>query len=118
MPGDEAGEIRLCGDRRFDAESEHEVCVFTLWLNSLDIELAVGGFFEDLKNELTILQLGLRRSSSRDIIWQHVRKSTDSKLGAVLREIDGEEGELEGADPELWRFKFVETTSYVIVHGR
>ena len=69
MSGDEAGKIRLCGDRRFDAESEHEVCVFTLWLNSLDIELAVDGFFEDLKNELTILQLGLRQSPSRDIIW-------------------------------------------------
>ena len=33
----------------FDAEGEREARVFTLWLNSLDVEPGVYNFFEDLK---------------------------------------------------------------------
>jgi plastin-1 len=33
----------------FDAEGEREARVFTLWLNSLDVEPGVYNFFENLK---------------------------------------------------------------------
>lgn len=33
----------------FDAEGEREARVFTLWLNSLDVEPGVYNLFEDLK---------------------------------------------------------------------
>lgn len=33
----------------FDAEGEREARVFTLWLNSLDVEPGVYDLFEDLK---------------------------------------------------------------------
>ena len=40
----------------FDAEGEREARVFTLWLNSLDVDPAVVSLFEDLKNGLVLLQ--------------------------------------------------------------
>lgn len=37
----------------FDAEGEREARVFTLWLNSLDVEPGVYNLFEDLKVRYT-----------------------------------------------------------------
>src|SRR5271154_4453545 len=40
----------------FDAEGEREARVFTLWLNSLDVDPSVQSFFEDLKDGRVLLQ--------------------------------------------------------------
>ncbi|ODQ77236.1 hypothetical protein BABINDRAFT_10381 [Babjeviella inositovora NRRL Y-12698] len=40
----------------FDAEGEREARVFTLWLNSLDVDPAIVSLFEDLKNGTVLLQ--------------------------------------------------------------
>jgi len=40
----------------FDAEGEREARVFTLWMNSLNVEPGVYNFFEDLKDGYVILQ--------------------------------------------------------------
>ncbi|GCE97621.1 fimbrin [Zygosaccharomyces mellis] len=40
----------------FDAEGEREARVFTLWLNSLDVNPPVVSLFEDLKDGLVLLQ--------------------------------------------------------------
>jgi plastin-1 len=41
--------IETEGVEDFDAEGEREARVFTLWLNSLNVEPGVFNFFEDLK---------------------------------------------------------------------
>ena len=38
----------------FDAEGEREARVFTLWLNSLDVQPAVQSFFDDLRDGTVI----------------------------------------------------------------
>lgn len=40
----------------FDAEGEREARVFTLWLNSLDVDPPVISLFDDLKDGLILLQ--------------------------------------------------------------
>lgn len=40
----------------FDAEGEREARVFTLWLNSLDVDPPVVSLFEDLKDGLVLIQ--------------------------------------------------------------
>jgi hypothetical protein len=43
----------------FDAEGEREARVFTLWLNSLDVEPGVYNLFEDLKVNIELLFITL-----------------------------------------------------------
>ena len=47
----------------FDAEGEREARVFTLWLNSLDVEPGVWNFFENLKvsHSLTDKKAGFKK---------------------------------------------------------
>ncbi len=52
----------------FDAEGEREARVFTLWLNSLDVDPGVYNLFEDLK-------VG-QRSCMEFLVRQHENPST------------------------------------------
>ena len=82
----------------FDAEGEREARVFTLWLNSLDVQPAVNSLFDDLRNGTILLQ-AYDKVMPGSVNWRHVNKAPAS-----------------GA--ELMRFKAVENTNYAIELGK
>jgi plastin-1 len=81
----------------FDAEGEREARVFTLWLNSLDVEPSVQSFFEDLKDGRIILQ-AFDKVIPGSVNWKHVNKVPPSG--------------------EMSRFKMVENTNYCVDIGK
>jgi plastin-1 len=105
----------------FDAEGEREARVFTLWLNSLNVEPAVFNLFEDVKDGLIILQAFDKILPPGAVIWRRVSKPKGgipepSSFGA-----EGEEEEEIGVTPnqsKLSRFKQVENTNYVVELGK
>ncbi|KAL8942130.1 MAG: hypothetical protein Q9211_001534 [Gyalolechia sp. 1 TL-2023] len=82
----------------FDAEGEREARVFTLWLNSLDVQPAVNSLFDDLADGTILLQ-AYDKVVPGSVNWRHVNKRPAS-----------------GA--ELMRFKAVENTNYAIELGK
>lgn len=82
----------------FDAEGEREARVFTLWLNSLDVQPTVVSFFEDLKDGSVLLQ-AYDKVIPGSVNWRHVNKRPAS-----------------GA--EIMRFKAVENTNYAVELGK
>ncbi|KAK1921741.1 putative Fimbrin [Papiliotrema laurentii] len=77
----------------FDAEGEREARVFTLWLNSLDVDPGVYNLFEDLKDGTVLLQ-GFDKVIPGSVIWRRVSKPKEGQ--------------------ELSRFKAVENTNYAV----
>ncbi|KAL7419195.1 fimbrin [Cryptotrichosporon argae] len=77
----------------FDAEGEREARVFTLWLNSLDVEPGVYNLFEDIKDGYVLLQ-GFDKVIPGSVIWRRVSKPREGQ--------------------ELSRFKAVENTNYAV----
>ncbi|KAK4706017.1 hypothetical protein P7C70_g179, partial [Phenoliferia sp. Uapishka_3] len=75
----------------FDAEGEREARVFTLWLNSLDVNPGVYNLFEDLSDGLILLQ-AFDKVIPGSVVWRRVGKSP----------------------LPLSRFKAVENTNYAI----
>jgi plastin-1 len=82
----------------FDAEGEREARVFTLWLNSLDVQPAVQSFFDDLCDG-TILMQAYDKVIKGSVNWRCVNK----------RPAHG---------GEMSRFKAVENTNYAIELGK
>lgn len=82
----------------FDAEGEREARVFTLWLNSLDVQPAVVSFFDDLQNG-TILMQAYDKVIPGSVNWRHVNKPP-------------------AHGGEMSRFKAVENTNYAIELGK
>ncbi|KAB8346363.1 hypothetical protein FH972_023406 [Carpinus fangiana] len=82
----------------FDAEGEREARVFTLWLNSLDVQPTVVSFFDDLRDGTVLLQ-AYDKVIPGSVNWRHVNKAPAS-----------------GA--ELMRFKAIENTNYAIELGK
>lgn len=80
----------------FDAEGEREARVFTLWLNSLDVQPAVNSLFDDLRDGSILLQ------AYEKII-----------PGSVGRRINKPQ-----PGQELSRFKAVENTNYAVELGK
>lgn len=81
----------------FDAEGEREARVFTLWLNSLDVDPGVYNLFEDLKDGYVLLQ-GFDKVIPGSVIWRRVSKPKEGQ--------------------ELSRFKAVENTNYAVDLGK
>ncbi|OJD21263.1 hypothetical protein ACJ73_07398 [Blastomyces percursus] len=81
----------------FDAEGEREARVFTLWLNSLDVQPAVNSLFDDLRDGTILLQ-AYDKVIPGSVNWRHVNKPP--------------------AGGELMRFKAVENTNYAIELGK
>lgn len=77
----------------FDAEGEREARVFTLWLNSLDVDPGVYNLFEDLKDGSVILQ-AFDKVVPGSVIWRRVTKPKEGQ--------------------EMSRFKAVENTNYAV----
>lgn len=82
----------------FDAEGEREARVFTLWLNSLDVQPAVVSFFDGLRDGSVLLQ-AYDKVIKGSVNWRHVNKAPAN-----------------GA--EMLRFKAVENTNYAIELGK
>ncbi|KAJ5617486.1 hypothetical protein N7537_002600 [Penicillium hordei] len=82
----------------FDAEGEREARVFTLWLNSLDVQPAVNSLFDDLRDGFILLQ-AYDKVIPGSVNWRHVNKPPAS-------------------GGELMRFKAVENTNYAIELGK
>ncbi|KAF5096957.1 hypothetical protein D0Z03_001519 [Geotrichum reessii] len=81
----------------FDAEGEKEARVFTLWLNSLDVDPAINNLFEDLKDGTVLLQ-AYEKVLPGSVNQRHVNKRP--------------------AEGELSRFKAVENTNYAVDLGK
>ncbi|EMR09734.1 hypothetical protein PNEG_01919 [Pneumocystis murina B123] len=81
----------------YDAEGEREARVFTLWLNSLDVDPVVVDLFEDLKNGLVLLQ-AYDKVIKNSVNWRRVSKPKDGI--------------------ELSRFKCVENANYAVELGK
>ncbi|KAH0445990.1 hypothetical protein IEQ34_025176 [Dendrobium chrysotoxum] len=77
----------------FDAEGEREARVFTLWLNSLDVDPGVYNLFEDLKDGTVILQ-AFDKVVPGSVAWRRVSKPKEGQ--------------------DLSRFKMVENTNYAV----
>jgi plastin-1 len=84
----------------FDAEGEREARVFTLWLNSLDVDPGVYNLFEDLKDGTILLQ-AFDKISPGSVVWRRT-----SKRPAHTNQDE--------PAPEMSRFKAVENTNYAI----
>ncbi|KAF3392613.1 Fimbrin [Penicillium rolfsii] len=82
----------------FDAEGEREARVFTLWLNSLDVQPAVNSLFDDLRDGTILLQ-AYDKVIPGSVNWRHVNKPPAS-------------------GGEMMRFKAVENTNYSIELGK
>ncbi|AGO13932.1 AaceriAGR069Cp [[Ashbya] aceris (nom. inval.)] len=82
----------------FDAEGEREARVFTLWLNSLDVNPPVVSLFEDLKDGLVLLQ------------------AYDKVIPGALNPKRINQKPSNGA--ELSRFKSLENTNYAVDLGK
>ncbi|KAG5717585.1 Fimbrin [Termitomyces sp. T112] len=109
----------------FDAEGEREARVFTLWLNSLNVEPGVFNLFENLKDGLVILQ-AFDKVLPGSVIWRRVSKPKEGAgpasyaSGGFVGEGD-EEAEDIGVTPNqstLSRFKAVENTNYAVDLGK
>lgn len=82
----------------FDAEGEREARVFTLWLNSLDVQPAVNSLFDDLRDGNVLLQ-AYDKVVKGSVNWRHVNKPPAN-------------------GSEMSRFKAVENTNYAIELGK
>ena len=82
----------------FDAEGEREARVFTLWLNSLDVQPSVNSLFDDLRDGGVLLQ-AYDKVVKGSVNWRHVNKPPAS-------------------GGEMSRFKAVENTNYAIELGK
>ncbi|PYH97779.1 hypothetical protein BO71DRAFT_346349 [Aspergillus ellipticus CBS 707.79] len=82
----------------FDAEGEREARVFTLWLNSLDVQPSVNSLFDDLRDGTVLLQ-AYDKVIPGSVNWRHVNKPPTS-------------------GGEMMRFKAVENTNYATELGK
>ncbi|KAI9808701.1 MAG: Fimbrin, actin-bundling protein [Sarcosagium campestre] len=83
----------------FDAEGEREARVFTLWLNSLDVQPAVNSLFDDLRDGTILLQ-AYDKVIPNSVNWRHVNRAPA------------------GGSGEVSRFKAVENTNYAVELGK
>jgi plastin-1 len=103
----------------FDAEGEREARVFTLWLNSLNVDPAVFNLFENIKDGLIILQ-AFDKILPGSVVWRRVSKPKGGIAEPSSFGPDGEEEEI-GVTPnqsKLSRFKQVENTNYAVELGK
>lgn len=82
----------------FDAEGEREARVFTLWLNSLDVDPPIISLFDDLKDGLVLLQ-AYEKVMPGSVDTKHINYKKDPNT-------------------ELSRFKALENTNHAVELGK
>ena len=80
--------------------------MFTLWLNSLEVDPAVYDLFENLRDGVVILQ-AFDKVIPGSVVWRRV-----SKPKVIEQPVELAEGE--EPKPPLSRFKMVENTNYAV----
>ncbi|KAF1818059.1 uncharacterized protein K489DRAFT_135639 [Dissoconium aciculare CBS 342.82] len=98
----------------FDAEGEREARVFTLWLNSLNVQPAVSSFFDDLKDGIVLLQ-AYDKVIPNSINWRHVNKPPANAVTPVSQDPDETYLTIKSG---MSRFKAVENTNYAVEIGK
>ena len=98
----------------FDAEGEREARVFTLWLNSLDVQPAVVSFFDDLKDGTILLQ-AYDKVIPGSVNWRHVNKPPANAVTPASQ--DPDEAYLT-IGSGMSRFKAMENTNYAVEIGK
>lgn len=95
----------------FDAEGEREARVFTLWLNSLDVQPVVNNLFDNLRDGTILLQ-AYDKILPNSVNWRHVNRPRASPNSSSQTD-----GSVVAVD-ELSRFKAVENTNYAVEVGK
>ncbi|KAK3710947.1 fimbrin [Vermiconidia calcicola] len=98
----------------FDAEGEREARVFTLWLNSLDVQPAVVSFFDDLKDGTILLQ-AYDKVIPGSVNWRHVNKPPANAIKAASQDEDEAYLTIKSG---MSRFKAMENTNYAVEIGK
>jgi len=98
----------------FDAEGEREARVFTLWLNSLNVQPTVVSFFDDLKDGVILLQ-AYDKVIPGSVNWRHANKPPANAVTPVSQDPDEEYLTIKSG---MGRFKAVENTNYAVEIGK
>ncbi|KAK3697075.1 fimbrin [Vermiconidia calcicola] len=98
----------------FDAEGEREARVFTLWLNSLDVQPAVVSFFDDLKDGTILLQ-AYDKVIPGSVNWRHVNKPPANAIKPASQDEDEAYLTIKSG---MSRFKAMENTNYAVEIGK
>ena len=98
----------------FDAEGEREARVFTLWLNSLDVQPAVASFFDDLKDGSILLQ-AYDKVIPGSVNWRHVNKPPANAVNTASQDPDEAFLTIKSG---MSRFKAMENTNYAVEIGK
>ncbi|KAF2487304.1 calponin homology domain-containing protein [Neohortaea acidophila] len=98
----------------FDAEGEREARVFTLWLNSLDVQPAVVSFFDDLKDGSILLQ-AYDKVIPGSVNWRHVNKPPANAVTPASQDPDEAYLSIKSG---MSRFKAMENTNYAVEIGK
>lgn len=103
----------------FDAEGEREARVFTLWLNSLEVDPVVFNLFNDLRDGIILLQ-AYDKVKPGTVQWKRVNKRPkqgEEVLGALVGASDDDDGTYivsTGMSP----FKAIENDNYAVELGK
>ncbi|KAK5169026.1 fimbrin [Saxophila tyrrhenica] len=98
----------------FDAEGEREARVFTLWLNSLDVQPSVVSFFDDLKDGTVLLQ-AYDKVIPGSVNWRHVNKPPANAVTPASQDEDEAYLTIKSG---MGRFKAMENTNYAVEIGK
>ncbi|KAJ5117046.1 hypothetical protein N7526_011155 [Penicillium atrosanguineum] len=85
--------------RDFDAEGERKARVFTLWLNSLDVQPAVNSLFDDLRDGSADITDG-QRTLTLGLVWQLMRRDITRTFSALTQRL----GKRKITDAEMIRW--------------
>lgn len=98
----------------FDAEGEREARVFTLWLNSMNVQPAVVSFFDDLKDGIVLLQ-AYDKVIPGSVNWRHANKPPANAVTPASQDPDEAYLTIKSG---MSRFKAVENTNYAVEIGK
>lgn len=98
----------------FDAEGEREARVFTLWLNSMNVQPSVSSFFDDLKDGIILLQ-AYDKVIPGSVNWRHANKPPANAVAPVSQDEDEAYLTIKSG---MSRFKAVENTNYAVEIGK
>lgn len=104
----------------FDAEGEREARVFTLWLNSLEVDPFVNHLFEDLRDGIILLQ-AYDKVMPGTVNWRVVNKRPqpgEEVLGALVGAGDDDDFGNYVTSVGMSPFKAIENDNYAVNIGK
>ena len=104
----------------FDAEGEREARVFTLWLNSLEVDPVVFDLFSDLRDGIILLQ-AYDKVTPNTVNWRRVNKRPppgEEVLGALVGAGDDDDAGNYVVSTGMSPFKAIENDNYAVDIGK